>query len=93
MENVMKVLRTIAAVALLGAGVLVASASSSSAYVVCNRWGECWHTGYRYHYAPGLRVRFYDDNWYSRHHWRHRYRWLNAHEGRGYWRNGVWIAF
>ena len=89
----MKVLGRIASAALFGAGVLIASMDSASAYVVCNRWGECWRTPYRYQYAPGLRVRFYDDGWYRRHHWRHRYRWREEHEGRGYWRNGVWITF
>lgn len=89
----MKVLRTIAASSLFGAGLLLASANSASAYVVCNRWGECWHTEHRYRYAPRLHIRFYDDDWYTRHHWRHRYRWRDAHEGRGYWRNGVWISF
>jgi hypothetical protein len=89
----MKALGTIASAALLGAGVLIASMNSASAYVVCNRWGECWRTPYRYHYAPGLRVRFYDDAWYRRHHWRNRYRWRSDHPGRGYWRNGVWITF
>ena len=89
----MKILRSIAMAALVGAGALVASANSASAYVVCNRWGECWHTDTRYSYAPRLHVRFYDDGWYRRHHWRHRYHWRDAHEGRGYWRNGVWITF
>ena len=90
----MNTLRTLAATALLGAGVLLATANSASAYVVCNRWGECWHADSRYHYAPGLRIRFYDDGWYNRRHWRHhRYHWREAHDGRGYWRNGVWITF
>lgn len=90
----MTMLKTMAATALLGAGVLLATVNSASAYVVCNRWGECWHTDYRYHYAPRLRIRFYDDGWYNRHHWRHhRHHWREAHSGRGYWRNGVWITF
>jgi hypothetical protein len=89
----MKTLGTIASAALLGAGVLIASIDSASAYVVCNRWGECWRTTSRYQYAPGLRVRFYDDAWWRRHHRNHRWHWRNDHEGRGYWRHGVWITF
>jgi len=89
----MKALGTIASAALLGAGVLIASIDSASAYVVCNRWGECWRTTTRYSYAPELRVRFYDDYWWRRHHRSHRWHWRNDHEGRGYWRNGVWITF
>src|SRR5216684_3596962 len=88
----MRVVRTIALAALLGTGAVVAATGAASAYEVCNRWGECWHTDYRYRYAPSLRVRFYDDGWYQRRHWRHRHHWRADHEGRGYWRNGVWIT-
>ena len=35
-------------VAALSAGALVAVSSSASAYVVCNREGDCWHTDSRY---------------------------------------------
>ena len=89
----MRVIRTIALATLLGAGVVVAGTGAASAYEVCNRWGECWHTDYRYHYAPRLRVRFYDDGWFQRRHWGHRYHWRERHDGRGYWRNGVWTTF
>lgn len=89
----MSMLRTVAAAAVLGAGALIATAQTASAYEVCNRWGECWHTDYRYHYSPGLHIRFYSDGWYNRRHWGNRYRWRENHEGRGYWRNGVWIQF
>jgi hypothetical protein len=73
-----------------GAGALAATAGSASAYVVCNRHGDCWHTTDRYTYRPAWGLRVHDDNW----RWRHRghYRW-REHEGRGYWRSGVWVTF
>ena len=86
----MKTFAKLAAAALLGATTLIVSASSASAYVVCNRWGECWHVHNRYNYNPGFGIVVHDDNW----RWRNgdRYRW-HEHTGRGYWRNGVWITF
>jgi len=68
-------------------GTMAAMAGSASAYVACNRAGDCWHTNDRaFHRSFGIVVR--DNNWRLRHgmHWR-------EHEGRGYWRNGVWIRF
>ncbi|MBS0471355.1 MAG: hypothetical protein JSR60_09805 [Proteobacteria bacterium] len=86
--------------ALLGTGALIASATTADARVVCNNWGDCWHVRDRYHYPPGLGIRVYNDNWRDRHHWdndwywHHKhYRWHEHHDGRGYWRDGVWITF
>jgi len=35
------------------------------------------------------------DDWYFHRHWDsdRDYHWRGYHEGRGYWRNGVWITF
>lgn len=77
--------------AVLGAGALTLTAGSASAYIACNRAGDCWHTPSRYNYHPGWGVRIHDDNWRWRSH--ERYRW-REHAGRGYWgRGGVWITF
>jgi hypothetical protein len=76
--------------ALIGAGVLAATATNASAYVVCNRAGDCWHTHDRYAYPAGFGINIHDDKWRWRHH--DRYRW-HEHDGRGYWRNGVWVTF
>jgi hypothetical protein len=69
---------------------LALSATASSAAIVCNRDGDCWHVKNRYHYRPEFGVTVHPDSW----RWRdnHRYRW-REHEGRGYWRSGVWIGF
>jgi len=77
-------------VALLGLSALALTASGASAAVVCNRAGECWHTQADYVYKPefGLVVHPNDWKWGADEHfvWR-------EHEGRGYWRDGVWITF
>lgn len=72
---------------LLGAGAMALMATPASAYVVCNRAGDCWHTTESAAYAPGLGITVHDDAWKwrgARYHWR-------EHPGRGYWRSGVWI--
>jgi len=75
--------------ALIGAGGLAATATSASAYVACNRAGDCWHTTERYSYRPTFGITIHDDNWK----WRgHHNRW-REHDGRGYWRNGLWVTF
>ncbi|HWF65122.1 MAG TPA: hypothetical protein VN685_10965 [Rhizomicrobium sp.] len=76
----------------LSLGSLIAAAAPASAYVVCNRDGDCWHTDRRVA-APGLRFDYHPDDWYFHRDWdrdndRH---WRGYHEGRGYWRGGVWI--
>jgi hypothetical protein len=42
--------KTAAAMAIAG-GMVAATASPASAYVVCNRWGHCWHTWRPYAYS------------------------------------------
>ena len=76
--------------AIVGVGALTAMAGSASAYVACNRAGDCWHTRDRYNYHPGFGITVHDDNWRWRNH--ERYRW-REHSGRGYWRSGVWVTF
>ena len=46
-----------------------------------------------YKYTPEMRLRIYGDDWKWRDDERDRYRWREAHDGPGYWRNGVWIQF
>ena len=77
--------------ALIALGGIAATASSASAYVVCNRDGDCWHTDTRYHY-PGVGYVYHPDEWYF-HHTFDRDHWRDYHPGRGYWRGGVWVTF
>ena len=80
---------------LLGAAaatsVLIAMAAPASAYVACNRDGDCWHTESRYA-APGVRFDYHPDDWYFHQRWDDHRHWRDYHEGRGYYRGGVWIT-
>jgi hypothetical protein len=76
---------------LLTVGALTATATGASAAIVCNRAGDCWHTHERVVYGPGY-VRHPDD-WYFHRAWQGdpHYRWHEWHDGRGFWRDGVWV--
>ena len=82
--------------ATIAGGALVGAATTASADVACNRYGECWHVSDRYDYPPTLGIRFHTDRWgYSHRHYGY-YHWRRDHDrddDRGYWRNGVWITF
>jgi hypothetical protein len=66
-------------------------ATPASAAVVCNDEGDCWHVKGRAEYKPELKLRVYNDDWKWADHEHDKYRW-REHEGRGYWRGGVWIG-
>jgi len=81
-------------VASLAGGALALSATSASADVACNRWGDCWHVRERYTTYPAtLGIQFYDDDW-RRHH-RHGYHWRRDRDDddRGYYDHGRWRMF
>jgi hypothetical protein len=70
--------------------VLILSASAASAEIVCNREGDCWHAREHNAYHPEWGIVVHPDDWK----WgaTEKYKW-REHEGRGYWRNGVWVTF
>jgi hypothetical protein len=74
-------------------GLSMAVAAPASAYIACNRDGDCWHTENRID-RPEARFDYHPDDWYFHRHWdsdrEHHYR--DYHEGRGYYRGGVWIS-
>jgi len=80
--------------AALTAFALVAGSTAAQAYITCNREGDCWHTE-RHVVAPGVTFEYHPDDWYFHRHWDgdREHHWREAHEGRGYWRNGVWVTF
>lgn len=89
-------LRTLVLGAFAGASALAAFASPAAAYIACNSYGDCWHTESRWDRPPaGVTFEYHPDDWYFHRTWgdRDRWRWRAYHEGRGYWRNGVWITF
>jgi hypothetical protein len=89
----MKLIGKILATTAVAAGFGLAFSAPASAYVACNREGDCWHTESRIR-APGVTFSWHPDDWYFHQRWdndRDR-RFREYHEGRGYWRNGVWIT-
>jgi hypothetical protein len=93
MTSLNKILSATAFAALMATGALVASSGAASAYMACNReGGDCWHSDSRVH-APGVHLDYHPDDWYFHQKWdggdRH-YR--DYHEGRGYYKGGVWIT-
>jgi hypothetical protein len=74
----------------MAAAAFAISVLPAAALVACNRAGECWHVRGNYVYRPEFGVVLHPDNW----RWRARehFRW-REHDGRGYWHQGVWIAF
>jgi len=72
---------------------LIGAAGGANAYVVCNHEGDCWHTEAQVR-VPGITFERHPDDWYFHRRWdsdRERH-WRDYHEGRGYYRNGVWIT-
>ena len=88
-------IRTLLLGAIVSVGTLTALAAPASAYIACNREGDCWHTENRVS-RPGVRFDYHPDDYYfherwdgdQRRHWRSDY-----HRDRGYYRNGLWITF
>jgi hypothetical protein len=81
-------MNTISKIAIAAAGALALTAGAASAEIVCNDEGDCWHVRHRVEYRPEFRLHVHPNNW----RWgdRDHYRW-REHEGRGYWRNGIWL--
>jgi hypothetical protein len=72
---------------------LAALTIPASAYVACNHEGDCWHTENRVA-VPGVTFDYHPDDWYFHRNWEgdREHHWREYHEGRGYWRNGVWVT-
>ena len=70
---------------------MTALAGAASADVVCSTTDNvCWHAHKHYDYKPEFGVVVHPDNWA----WSDtdHYSW-KEHDGRGYWRSGVWVTF
>jgi hypothetical protein len=93
-----KTLLAASAAVIVGAAGLIVIATPASARVVCNSYGDCWHTDARYdynRYDRDQRPVYHSDDWYFHQHWDsdrdHHFR--ESHEGRGYYKNGIWLSF
>jgi hypothetical protein len=74
-------------------GSVATAASAANAEIVCSRAGDCWHVHEHYGY-PGGGYAYHPDDWYFHRSWgAGPYRWHDWHQGRGYWRQGVWVPF
>ena len=83
----MKALTKIVLAAATGAGALALTSAGASAAIACSG-DTCWHVHRSYHYPPEARVVVHPD------HWRHGPKIvIREHEGRGYWRDGSWVAW
>ena len=77
---------------LMATGALVATVAPASAYVACNREGDCWHTESRAR-VPGVTFSYHPDDWYFHQRWdRDDRHYRDYHEGRGYYKGGIWIT-
>ena len=88
-----KHLAHIAMACAFGAGLAVAVSSPASAYVTCNRHGDCWHTEDRVRF-PGVSLSFHNDSWRDRHRDSKNMHWHDADNDhdwhQGYWDRGTW---
>ena len=91
MISTKKALSGVAIAALMATGVLAITAAPASAYVACNSEGDCWHTDTRVA-APGVHFEYHPDDWYFHQHWDGDRHFRDYHDGRGYYRGGVWIT-
>jgi hypothetical protein len=93
MISMKKSLSAAAIAAFLGAGALVATSGTASARVVCNAQGDCWHTDSDVKYPAEVGVQVHPDDWYFHQTWEGSNRhYRDYHEGRGYYRSGIWIT-
>ncbi len=68
------------------------STTPASARVVCNAEGDCWHTDAAAPVVPGITFSAHPDDWYFHQHWDADHRFRDYHDGRGYYKGGVWIT-
>ena len=77
------------------AATLPLTGGPASAYTVCNREGDCWHTDSRVRF-PGITLSFHTDKWWDSNRNKARYHWHDADNGHdwhhGYWSHGTWHA-
>jgi hypothetical protein len=92
MVSLKAALSAAAIITLMSAGALFATTGAASARMVCNDSGDCWHTESDYTY-PGTGYTKHDDDWYFHQTWNDQQHYRDYHEGRGYYKSGVWIGF
>jgi hypothetical protein len=92
MTSLNKALSTTVLATIIATGALAITAGTASAYMACNHDGDCWHTDKKAR-APGVTFDYHPDDWYFHQTWtgsNNHYR--DYHEGRGYYKSGVWVT-
>jgi hypothetical protein len=92
MFSAKKALSTAAVAIVIGAGGLIVTAGTASARVICNAEGDCWHTDTPPPVVPGVTFSVHPDDWYFHQTWGPDRHFREYHDGRGYWRGGVWVT-
>jgi hypothetical protein len=91
-HSIMTFTKKLLATAAIAGGLAMMASAPAAAYVVCNNAGDCWHSDTRYAAPPGVTFDWHPDDWYFHQHWDADRHFRDYHEGRGYYRNGIWIT-
>lgn len=91
MTRLIKAVKISVVAAVAAGGLAAMSASPASAYIACNRAGECWRVHDRYDYPPHLGIILHPDDW--RDHHRGHFRFREDRDERGYYDHGHWRGF
>jgi len=93
--NISRIFKQAGLAVLLATAGVAATTHSAAAYVVCNRFGDCWHADKRIHF-PHVRLIFHSDGWWDHHKANRHYIWHEIdgdHDWHhGYWDHGRWRA-
>lgn len=93
MISLKKLISTTSVALLLGTAALVTTTGVASARMVCNADGDCWHTDDAPTVTyPGTGYVSHPDDWYFHQTWDQNHHYRDYHEGRGYYRGGIWIT-
>lgn len=90
--------KTLICTAGLMLGAIAICTQPAAARIVCNAYGDCWHanSSYNYDHADrGFHAQYHPDDWYFHQSWNNDrdHHWRDYHDGRGYYKNGVWLSF
>jgi hypothetical protein len=92
MTRLIKAVKISVVAAVAAGGLAAMSASPASAYIACNRAGECWRVNDRFDYPAQLGIVIHPDDWRDHHRHDH-YRFREDRDDRGYYDRGHWRTF
>jgi len=92
MISMKRTLSATAIAALMATSALVMTGTPAAARMVCNPDGDCWHTDAPAPRVPGVTFNVHPDDWYFHQKWDADHHYRDYHEGRGYYKGGLWIT-